>query len=169
MSPRAAWCCFKQRLPGPPRRWRASRQPPACSPLLWGVGPFLAQRILLSAIWLHVSSLASHIQELWKLPVQCVLFFFGLVNAGVEVASVGPGTWIVLAAIVLGKPLGTVSCTAAGVAAGMHLTAGVVWRNLIVLGLVAAIGLTVALFFATAAFFTQSDLSSTVAPGAPRT
>jgi len=35
----------------------------------------------------------------WKLPVQVILFFFGLVNAGVAVTSVGPGTWIVLAAV----------------------------------------------------------------------
>ena len=97
----------------------------------------------------------------WKLPVQGVLFFFGLVNAGVEVASVGPGTWIVLAAIVLGKPIGIVSCTAASVAVGLHLPAGVHWRELTVLGIVAAIGFTVALFFATAAFPLGDELNQT--------
>ena len=51
----------------------------------------------------------------WKVPVHVILFFFGLVNAGVEVASVGAGTWIVLAAILLGKPIGIVSCTALSV------------------------------------------------------
>lgn len=88
----------------------------------------------------------------WKVPVHVILFFFGLVNAGVEVTSVGAGTWIVLAAILLGKPIGIVSCTALGVAAGLHMPAGVTWRDLTVLGVVAAIGFTVALFFATAAF-----------------
>lgn len=88
----------------------------------------------------------------WKLPVQGVLFFFGLVNAGVAVTSAGPGTWIVLTAILLGKPLGIVSSTALGVAAGLHKPAGVTWRDMTVLGVVAAIGFTVALFFATAAF-----------------
>ena len=88
----------------------------------------------------------------WKIPVQGILFFFGLVNAGVEFASVGAGTWIVLTAILLGKPIGIVSCTALSVAAGLHRPAGVTWRDLTVLGVVAAIGFTVALFFATAAF-----------------
>jgi Na+:H+ antiporter, NhaA family len=88
----------------------------------------------------------------WKIPVQAILFFFGLVNAGVEVTSVGAGTWIVLAAILLGKPIGIVSCTALCVAAGLQRPSGVTWRDLTVVGVVAAIGFTVALFFATAAF-----------------
>jgi len=88
----------------------------------------------------------------WKLPVHIILFFFGLANAGVEFASVGPGSWIVLTAILLGKPIGIVSCTALAVAAGLRQPTGVTWRDLTVLGVVAAIGFTVALFFATAAF-----------------
>jgi len=35
----------------------------------------------------------------WKHPVQGVLFFFGLVNAGVSVSHVGSGTWAVLAGL----------------------------------------------------------------------
>ena len=88
----------------------------------------------------------------WKMPVHGVLFFFGLVNAGVEVSGVGPGTWIVLAAILFGKPIGIVSSTAISVAAGLRLPAGVTWRDMIVVGVIAGIGFTVALFFATAAF-----------------
>lgn len=88
----------------------------------------------------------------WKLPVHIILFFFGLANAGVEFASVGPGSWIVLTAILLGKPIGIVSCTALAVAVGLQQPTGVTWRDLTVLGFVAAIGFTVALFFATAAF-----------------
>jgi NhaA family Na+:H+ antiporter len=91
--------------------------------------------------------------EHWmKNPVHIVLFFFGLVNAGVAIASVGAGTWIVLAAILIGKPIGIVSSTALAVRAGLHRPHGVNWRDLTVLGIVAAIGFTVALFFATAAF-----------------
>lgn len=88
----------------------------------------------------------------WKLPVHIILFFFGLANAGVEFSSVGPGSWIVLTAILLGKPIGIVSCTALAVAIGLPQPTGVTWRDLTVLGFVAAIGFTVALFFATAAF-----------------
>ena len=88
----------------------------------------------------------------WKLPVHVILFFFGLANAGVEFASVGPGSWIVLAAILLGKPIGIVSCTALAVAVGLSRPTGVTWRDTMVLGVIAAIGFTVSLFFATAAF-----------------
>lgn len=88
----------------------------------------------------------------WKLPVQIILFFFGLVNAGVAVTSVGTGTWIVLGAIVFGKPLGILASTALGGALGLRMPGGVTWRDMAVLGTIAGIGFTVALFFATASF-----------------
>jgi NhaA family Na+:H+ antiporter len=88
----------------------------------------------------------------WRLPVQFILFLFGLINAGVPVSAVGPGTWMVLAAILLGKPVGIVSSTALCVAGGLHRPAGVTWRDIVVLGTIGGIGFTVALFFATAAF-----------------
>ena len=91
-------------------------------------------------------------EHCWKEPVQVVLLFFGLVNAGVPASHTGAGTWIVLASILLGKPLGILVFTALGAALGLHRPTGVSWRDLIVVGLAAAIGFTVALFFATAAF-----------------
>jgi NhaA family Na+:H+ antiporter len=84
--------------------------------------------------------------------VHVILFFFGLVNAGVTVTSVGPGTWIVLAAILVGKPIGIVLSTALCVRAGLQKPAGVTWGDLTIVGIIAGIGFTVALFFATAAF-----------------
>lgn len=97
----------------------------------------------------------------WRLPVQGILFFFGLVNAGVELSGVGTGTWIVLAAMLLGKPIGIVAATALSVAVGLHKPNGVTWRDLIVTGTIAGIGFTVALFFATAAFATGPSLEQT--------
>lgn len=88
----------------------------------------------------------------WRMPVHVILFFFGLANAGVAVSSVGPGTWVVLTAILVGKPVGIVLFTASCVAAGLHKPDGVSWRDIMVLGIIAGIGFTVALFFATAAF-----------------
>lgn len=88
----------------------------------------------------------------WKAPVQVVLLFFGLINAGVPLSNSGAGTWIVLAAILAGKPIGILSFIALGLLLGLHRPAGVSWRDLIVVGMAAAIGFTVALFFATAAF-----------------
>jgi len=94
----------------------------------------------------------SELEHRWKYPVQIVLLFFGLENAGVEVQQVGAGTWVVLSAILAGKPIGIVAMVATAVAAGLHPPARVTWRDLIVVGFAAAIGFTVALFFAIVAF-----------------
>ena len=94
----------------------------------------------------------SELEHRWKYPVQIVLLFFGLANAGVEIQQVGTGTWVVLSAILAGKPIGIVATVATAVGAGLHLPARVTWRDLIVVGFAAAIGFTVALFFAIVAF-----------------
>jgi Na+:H+ antiporter, NhaA family len=88
----------------------------------------------------------------FKRPVDVMLFFFGLANAGVAIGNFGAGTYFVLASIILGKPLGILAATGLGTLAGLRLPAHVMWRDMTVLGLIAAIGFTVALFFATAAF-----------------
>ena len=88
----------------------------------------------------------------FKWPVEGMLFFFGLVNAGVAIRNAGAGTWFVLAAIIAGKPLGILAATAISTAVGLRLPKAVTWKDMIVVGIVAGIGFTVALFFATAAF-----------------
>ena len=91
-------------------------------------------------------------ERAWKVPVQFILLFFGLVNAGVTLASVGQGSWIVLAALLIGKPLGITGATFLCVQAGLRAPGGLSYREILVMGLAAGIGFTVALFFATAAF-----------------
>lgn len=88
----------------------------------------------------------------WYVPVQAILFLFGLVNAGVPLSSVGFGTWVVLAALIGGKPLGILLFTGGAAWVGLHRPSGITWRDMLVVGLAAAIGFTVSLFFATAAF-----------------
>jgi Na+:H+ antiporter, NhaA family len=91
--------------------------------------------------------------EHWsKKPVEVVLFAFGLANAGVPFSAVGSGTWIVLAAILIGKPLGIGLSTWVGQLLSLQIHRGIGPRDVLVAGAVAAIGFTVALFFATAAF-----------------
>ena len=86
-------------------------------------------------------------------PVEVILFFFGLANAGVEFSAMGEATWLVLAGLIIGKPLGI---TLFGVIAerwlGLGLPAGMRTRDLFVIGCVAAIGFTVSLFVASVAF-----------------
>ena len=75
--------------------------------------------------------------------------------------SVGTGTWVVLAALLAGKPLGILLFTATAAWAGLHRPSGVTWRDLVVVGVAASIGFTVSLFFATAAFPDGRFLSET--------
>ena len=88
----------------------------------------------------------------WRVPVQIILFFFGFANAGVQFSSVGAGTWMVLSSLLIGKPLGIFAMTALAVRFGLRPPGGLTYGHTFVVGLAAAIGFTVALFFATAAF-----------------
>lgn len=97
----------------------------------------------------------------WHTPVQIILFFFGLVNAGVPFGAVGTGTWIVLAALLVGKPVGILSFAYGAEAVRLGELRGVNLREMLVVGFAAAIGFTVALFFATAAFPAGTLLSQT--------
>jgi NhaA family Na+:H+ antiporter len=88
----------------------------------------------------------------WATPVQVVLLLFGFANAGVPFAQIGPGTYYVLAGLLLGKPIGILAFSWMARLAGGHLPPGLRQSDLFVVGLVAAIGFTVSLFFATASF-----------------
>jgi NhaA family Na+:H+ antiporter len=87
-----------------------------------------------------------------RVPTEVVLFLFGLVNGGVALRQIGAGTWIVVAALVVGKPLGISAATFAVAAVGARGPSALTARDLLVVGCAAGVGFTVALFFATAAF-----------------
>lgn len=86
------------------------------------------------------------------LPVDIGLIFFGLTNAGVEVSSMGVATWVVLFALLVGKPLGIGALCAVGNAIGFKYPTGMSFRHIFTAGVVSALGLTVALFVAGQAF-----------------
>jgi NhaA family Na+:H+ antiporter len=90
-----------------------------------------------------------------------VLLLFGLANAGVPFEQVGPGTYFVLAGLLLGKPIGILLFSGAARFAGASLPAGLHLVDLVVIGITAAIGFTVSLFFATAAFPAGAALAET--------
>jgi NhaA family Na+:H+ antiporter len=81
-----------------------------------------------------------------------ILLFFGLVNAGVPIGGAGAATWLVAGALMIGKPAGILGMTAVAVRAGLTRADGLTYRDVLVVGIAAGIGFTVALFFATAAF-----------------
>ena len=88
----------------------------------------------------------------WKVIVDFGMFLFGLSNAGVMFTSIGTATWLVLAALVIGKTGGIFLMGRLGAKLGYPLPAHVGNRELALVGLIAGIGLTVALFVAGEAF-----------------
>lgn len=94
-----------------------------------------------------------HFEAAWKRPVEVILGLFGLLNAGVLVSAFGGTTYLVLAGLVAGKPLGILASGLVAVfVLRLRLPQGVGWRELVVIGTAAGIGFTVALFVATVAF-----------------
>jgi NhaA family Na+:H+ antiporter len=100
----------------------------------------------------------------WKYPAQAALFFFGLVNAGVPMGALEPGTWGLPLAVLAGKPLGLLLGAGLALALGLHLPPRIGWRELIVTGLIAAIGLSLGLFL-TAALLPPGQLRSEISMG----
>lgn len=101
----------------------------------------------------HLHDLLNVMEHALKHPVEIVLFFFGLLNAGVEFSAIGDATWLVLAGLIIGKPVGVLifGWLAAG-PLGLGMPQGMRTIDLVVIGLVAAIGFTVSLFVASVAF-----------------
>ncbi len=91
-----------------------------------------------------------HVEHEWNVAVQVVLFFFGLVNAGVLLNGYGTGTWALLAAALAGRPLGMLIAVDLAVLAGLHLPEKVSFRELVIVAFATSSGFTMALFFAVA-------------------
>ncbi|MBW1845349.1 MAG: Na+/H+ antiporter NhaA, partial [Deltaproteobacteria bacterium] len=87
-----------------------------------------------------------------KFFVDFGLFFFAFTNAGVVLASIGSMTWLILGSLVIGKTVGITLLGLIGKMMGFPLPDRMGVRELVMAGFVAALGLTVALFVAGAAF-----------------
>ena len=102
---------------------------------------------------LHRDDTLNAFEHWWKKPVEIILGLFGLMNAGVEMTSVGLGTWLVLVGLLIGKPLGiTVFTWISQKVFRLQIPGGMNYRDVVTLGTIAGIGFTVALFVSTAAF-----------------
>jgi NhaA family Na+:H+ antiporter len=93
-----------------------------------------------------------HFEHVWQYPIQAVLFLFGLVNAGVLLNGYDTGTWALLAAALVGKPLGILAAVGLALTFGLHLPTRFHWRDLVVVALATSGVFTFGLFFATAVF-----------------
>ena len=109
----------------------------------------------------HRSDTLNEFEHWWAVPVQFVLLMFGFANAGVPFEEIGPGTYYVMAGLLIGKPLGVLLFAGGAGALGAPLPRGLHLRDLAIVGVVASIGFTVSLFFATAAFPPGAALAET--------
>lgn len=97
------------------------------------------------------STIAQYEHE-WKIIVDFGLFMFGLANAGVAFSQVDTATWLVLAALLVGKTAGIFSLGYLAYKLGFPLPQGMQKKELVVVGIIAGFGFTVALFVAGEAF-----------------
>ncbi len=88
----------------------------------------------------------------WKPVVDFGMFFFGLCNAGVVFSAIGIPTVLVSVALIVGKCFGVFFFGYIALKIGFALPKGMRKRDLVVAGLVAGVGLTVALFICNSAF-----------------
>jgi NhaA family Na+:H+ antiporter len=93
------------------------------------------------------------------------LFFFAFANAGVELAGIDTLTWLILGSLVVGKTIGITLFGLLARGLGFPLPDRTGLKELAMAGFIAALGLTVALFVATAAF-SQADLQGQAKMGA---
>lgn len=113
----------------------------------------------------HEHSPLENFEHHLKLTIDFGLFFFALANAGVPFSEVNGLTWILLSALLVGKTVGIVGFSWLAVKLGFPLPQGMQMRHLFVTGLIAALGLTVALFVSEQAF-TDATLRGAAKMGA---
>ena len=95
-----------------------------------------------------------------------VMPLFALANAGVVLsteASTAAGLSVgVMAGLLVGKPLGILLAARLAVSTGLcALPAGVTWRGMLIIGVLAGIGFTMAIFIANLAFHDAALLAQT--------
>ncbi len=97
----------------------------------------------------HHSDTLNQFEHFFKPIVDVGLLFFGLANAGVILsgaALAGTPTWIIFLSLLLGKTIGIYVFSLIGTKAGLSLPKPMKMKQVLVLGCVAGIGFTVALF-----------------------
>ncbi|MBT0665664.1 Na+/H+ antiporter NhaA [Geobacter pelophilus] len=88
----------------------------------------------------------------WKVFVDFGLFMFSLSNAGVQFSSMGTVTFLVLASLLAGKTCGIFCFGWLAARLGFGLPRGMKQLDLLIAGVIAGTGFTVALFVAGEAF-----------------
>lgn len=102
----------------------------------------------------HPTDTMNAFEHFFKPIVDVGLFTFGLANAGVVLSVAafgGKPTWMIFCSLLFGKTLGILLFAFVGTRLGLSLPKPMTMKQVIVLGCVAGIGFTVALFVTTVA------------------
>ena len=104
----------------------------------------------------HGHSTLINFEHAHKFVVDFGLFGFGLANAGVLFAGINSVTWIILLSLIVGKTIGIVFFGYGAQLIGFKLPEGMNIKSLVIAGVVAGLGLTVALFVSGEAYVDPS-------------
>ncbi len=100
----------------------------------------------------HETGVLEQFEHHLKLPVDFGLFFFAWANAGVAFGNINQVTLMILLSLIVGKTVGVSLFSLIVSKLGFPLPEGMGIRHLMVTGLIAGLGLTVALFVANKAY-----------------
>ena len=100
----------------------------------------------------HVAPLHAFEHDLKPFVDIVVMFSFGLVNGGVEVKYIGPLSGTIFVSLVVGKTLGIGLMSFVGEKIGYPAPPGISLKDCFMIGFIASIGLTVALFVSGVAY-----------------
>ena len=106
----------------------------------------------------HAMGTLEQFEHHLKLPVDFGLFFFAWANAGVAFGNINSVTLMVLVSLIVGKTVGVSLFSFIVSQLGFPLPEGMSLRHLMVAGMIAGLGLTVALFVANKAYNTPAGL-----------
>ena len=101
----------------------------------------------------HSVSVLDQFEHHIKLPVDFGLFFFAWANAGVAFGNINQVTLMILLSLIVGKTVGVTLFSFIVSKLGFPLPEGMSVRHLAVAGMIAGLGLTVALFVANKAYY----------------
>ncbi len=101
----------------------------------------------------HQAGVLERFEHHLKLPVDFGLFFFAWANAGVAFGNINQVTLMILLSLIVGKTVGVSLFSFVVSRLGFPLPEGMGIRHLMVAGMIAGLGLTVALFVANKAYY----------------
>ena len=101
----------------------------------------------------HQAGVLERFEHHLKLPVDLGLFLFAWANAGVAFGNINSVTFMILISLIVGKTVGVSVFSFIVSRFGFPLPEGMGLRHLMVAGMIAGLGLTVALFVANKAYY----------------